>query len=618
MRAAGPAVELYLYGGDPDSAASLVSLAETDGCQAILVGRLYYRDDVVARWGSPPAAAGDSNDAALALWVYRCAGTEGLERLEGEFALIVVDREQHRIVAMRDPLGGYPVYWSRRGGTLALGTSLRALVALLPDAPLDFATLAEFLALSGGEPDGHEGTVFSAVQRVVAGGMVVFDLAQQVDRARRYWNWPDHVVDPATDDLDALGERYAEVLRAAVHERLRGGVAAHLSGGMDSTSIALVAHEQLANRGRQLHALSLVYERLDRLAEERRYVEAATGRPGLVAHRIAADDMLDFDSVDDGALYDEPFAGSFRVNPDIAMIDRAAAAGCGTILTGMGADEVLDSAPFHIADLVRTGRVGQAWSEATHWAQVLERNPWAFLWRFGVAPLVPAAVNDGIGSWLRRGRVSWGSQRPTTIPPWILPEFARRERLRERMLVRRRSSFPSAASIVLSDALGRVSQACGDWTRHSLAAPRNVHLAHPFRDPRVLSLGLGARVRIRPTPTQQKPLLARAMKDVLPPLILRRRDKAHFNALYYEGLARNRMALQDMVRASNVDDLGLFDKKVLIDCLADASLGYRDVAATVGLDSALVMTKWLSQLPRWREVPMVATRVHRWELQVPR
>jgi hypothetical protein len=90
--------------------------------------------------------------------------------------------------------------------------------------------------------------------------------------------------------------------------------------------------------------------------------------------------------------------------------------------------------------------------------------------------------------------------------------------------------------------------------------------------------------------------------------ILQRFDKGHFNAVYFAGLQRNLAGLEDMVRASDVDRLGLFDKDMLIRCMKDAALSYRQVTGKVGLDNSLVIAKWLSMLPRWRQPPSAPSR----------
>ena len=78
---------------------------------------------------------------------------------------------------------------------------------------------------------------------------------------------------------------------------------------MDSTSVALLARDELSRSGRPLHALSLVYESLSDLDGETPYLEGALNRPGIRPHRIVADDVLDFDLFCDAPLHDEPFTG---------------------------------------------------------------------------------------------------------------------------------------------------------------------------------------------------------------------------------------------------------------------------------------------------------------------
>jgi asparagine synthase (glutamine-hydrolysing) len=108
---------------------------------------------------------------------------------------------------------------------------------------------------------------------------------------------------------------------------------------------------------------------------------------------------------------------------------------------------------------------------------------------------------------------------------------------------------------------------------------------------------------VRPVPLQQKIVLAHAMRDVLPREIIERRSKSHFNALYYRGLARNRPYLEDMVQSSAVDEHGLFDKAVLLDCLRDAAAGGQTMDGVIGLNNTLAIVRWLALLPRWLREP---------------
>jgi asparagine synthase (glutamine-hydrolysing) len=165
--------------------------------------------------------------------------------------------------------------------------------------------------------------------------------------------------------------------------------------------------------------------------------------------------------------------------------------------------------------------------------------------------------------------------------------------------------YHACQSTALSFALSLISSRVGDVDRWSLGAPRGLSIAHPFLDTRVLRYGLGMQARLSADPHGQKPVLARAMRDVLPERILERRLKCDFSPIKYLGLARNQAALEALVREAPVDDLGLIDKEALLGCLRQAALG---VASRMGglsrLDLALSFLLWFSRQRAWSRVGM--------------
>jgi hypothetical protein len=86
-------------------------------------------------------------------------------------------------------------------------------------------------------------------------------------------------------------------------------------------------------------------------------------------------------------------------------------------------------------------------------------------------------------------------------------------------------------------------------------------VTHPFFDRRAFSLGLGIRSRVRPEPGGQKPILAAAMRGILPECTLNRSLKGHLNEPYYIGLSRNLPYLEALVEQAPVDDLGFLDRQ---------------------------------------------------------
>jgi len=562
--------------GEPSS---LLQIAEADGTHVLLLGRLYYRADLARRLRHAPDRS--ASDAQFVLAAYGELGTAVCAALEGEFAVVILDRRNQRIVALRDPTGGYPLYWARSGEGIGIASLLRPLADFTGSAEIDRTLLGEILGAGYVEIDSFDMSAIRGIERLVPGTSLTADLTGRRVEVQRFWDWRQQIQDPETDDLQEIGARYAALLREAVAERARGTVAAHVSGGMDSTSVAYLALERLAASGHKLHGISLEYATLRGLRDEAPYLAAALQRPGIVRHGIDGDEVLDFDHLDRVPLLDEPCPGLFRAGIDMALVGEAAACGADTVLTGLGADELLSDAPFYIADLLRAGRVRQAWSETAIWARATTTSRWKFFRAFGLAPLSPASA---------------------TVPSWVLPGFARELRSRKRNL-------DAAKTMVLSEALTRLRHTAGDWTRNALASRHGLHVAHPFRDPRLVGFALGVRTRIRPDPHRQKAVLSSAMRTVLPPIILERRGKAPFNAVYFRGLSRNQDRLAAMIEASPVDALGLFDKGGMIEAVRKTALGGHSAALASGLNNGLAIVHWLSQWTRWLDAAPKSSRV---------
>ena len=107
---------------------ALVTQAAIPGVRIALMGRLYYRADLRAGLDvAAPESGGpaEDSDAALALAVYRQRGLEGLERLEGDFALVIWDAAEQRLIGMRDPMGGYPIFYTVHRGAVTVAVELR-------------------------------------------------------------------------------------------------------------------------------------------------------------------------------------------------------------------------------------------------------------------------------------------------------------------------------------------------------------------------------------------------------------------------------------------------------------------------------------------------------------
>lgn len=605
--------EVQISAPDNNDHSSLVTYSRAGDSFALLIGYLYYRQDILVELASrcphDLLSACQGNNAALALATYRHLGMASLERLEGDFALVIWDADLAQLIGLRDPLGGYPLFWTRHEDTIAFSTSIRPLYSIRPGCQLNEEYMAEFVMQQAPRHESaNEQCIYTGLQRVLPGSIVVARTADDQVERRVYWDWLKQIKDPGTGDVVEIAEQYRELLRTAIKERMRGcSTLAHLSGGMDSTSVALLARDIVrAGMGHApIHTASLVYERLPLLAQERPYIESALqDETALAAHRLLADDLLDFDSFADPPLHDEPFTVLAHIAPDRPLVSLASRVGALTILTGHGADEIHLLLPYYLADWLRHRHFAKAWKEATRRAKASNNSPWNILSHFGLMPITSAWV-----AGTRWAHSSLNQDADWSIPPWILPDFARRHALRDRAIENARQIYQLCPQTNLSVTLSSILSRAGDMSRWSIAAPLGIMIAHPFLDTRLLSFGLGMQSRILPEPGNLKPVLTEAMRGILPDTIRHRRRTGHFNEVYYLGLARNLPRLEALVRLAPFE--GMIDKDIMVRHLQEGSLAGVPARRLQHLNYMLALLKWLCMQKEWLHVRNNVTVTHR-------
>jgi asparagine synthase (glutamine-hydrolysing) len=194
-------------------------------------------------------------DAQLLLAAWQQWGECCLEHLVGAFCFAVWDARQRRLFLARDHVGYRPVFYHRSRGCFAFATMPKGLLRLpWLTAQLDEEQLALHLALANQDP---ERTLFVGIDRLPPGHYLC--ATPDAVRVVRYWQPAD-----ARPIRFKRNEDYSDAFRecfdAAVAAQLRaaGNVGAHLSGGLDSGSVAATAARALAAQGRELLALTSV------------------------------------------------------------------------------------------------------------------------------------------------------------------------------------------------------------------------------------------------------------------------------------------------------------------------------------------------------------------------
>ncbi len=309
------------------------------------------------RLDEPDTALGQAGLAAL----LQAQGVAGLGRLAGDFAFAAWNPQRQTLLCARDGFGVRPLFFADRPGAFFAFASLpRGLHATgLVARQVEPAFLVDEFLLLPSEP---ERSLFKGVERLAPGGWLELglDLGKP---ARRGWHWRP---DPARAGTCRIGaaEAAAELSRlvqAAVQRRLPGAgpVAAHLSGGLDSSAIAILAARALQPAGRDLLAYSAVPAAFGayRFGGDGPYIAPVLRQqPGITWQAVRVEKPADFvlPAMDQDQILpvDQSF-GEGRILAD------AAAAGAQMLLSGWGGDEGCSfSRRGVLAEALLTGRWG--------------------------------------------------------------------------------------------------------------------------------------------------------------------------------------------------------------------------------------------------------------------
>ncbi|MBD2296475.1 asparagine synthase [Anabaena sphaerica FACHB-251] len=580
-------------------ATSLVTFAQDSATEmaVVLMGRIYYQDDWKTRF--PQAFPQNfASDAALALAIFQHYGAQGLEKLEGEFALVVFDAKESRLFALRDPLGNFPLYWTRHNQTTRVSTSLQLLAQRLPQAAINKDFLASFLMFPYAFVElATEKTAFEEIHRILPGNLLVLTPDGRTTKIWS-WDWMKQIQPIENITPQEAGLQFLHLFRQAVKQRIQDEkTASHLSGGMDSSSIVCIARDLLAAETfpRKLITLSLVYQ-MRSLAGETDYIQMVVDQGGAIDPQyVDGDAALDFQwFTQELPTYDEPYPGLFHLAMEKVLVDVAAQQGVTAIMSGGGAELIVEGNRMHLADLMLQGHWNKALQEARQWANAKNQSLWSILYPFGIEPLIPPLLREGLPAFIRRGYGHWPKLGSFTIPPWILPDFAQQHDMWGKALatIGDINRYPVEESLNL---LGLRASA-GNWAAWNLAAPLGIRICQPFLDPRLITYCLSLPRELREIPGVPKPLLQVAMGGILPEPIRTRRFKGNFNEVYWQGLAKNLPNLEEMVAQSQIDELGIFDKQQLIQAMRQHAVGIGDVRSGSRISSSLAAIAWFDQM----------------------
>lgn len=275
-----------------------------------------------------------SSDTEVLLRLLASEGPQALEKLNGMFALALLDIQARTFLLARDRLGQKPLYFLPGGGQMRFASELKALLAW-PNAPreIDPMALTQYLAF---EYLPHSRSIFKGYRKLAPGSYLVGKMDDPDSfRQKSYWQLELNGEEGRSALTPAQMENLENLLTDATRIRLRSDVpvGVFLSGGIDSGIVASLTAQSAA--GKDVRALTVGFT-------EKEYDETelarATARHVGLEQRITPQSSGGLATVDRLSWYfDEPFGDPSAI-PTFHLCE-AAAKYATVFLTGDGGDE---------------------------------------------------------------------------------------------------------------------------------------------------------------------------------------------------------------------------------------------------------------------------------------
>jgi asparagine synthase (glutamine-hydrolysing) len=286
---------------------------------------LELRERLAPRWRFR-----SNSDTECILAAYDRYSEECLDHLRGMFAFALWDERRRRLFCARDRFGIKPFYYIIAGNLFVFASEAKALLPFLPEIATDPSALAEYLTL---QYTLGETTLFTGVKQLMPGHALFVEDGEV--RTQHYWDV--HYDIDFEHNSRYFERRLVELLDDTIRVHLRSDVpvGAYVSGGLDSSLVAILAGRTERGVANCFHGRFTEFPGYD----ESEFAAAAVAAVGAQLHTIDIT-ATDFRKHIADVIYhlDFPVAGPGSF-PQF-MVSRLAARHLKVVLGGQGGDEV--------------------------------------------------------------------------------------------------------------------------------------------------------------------------------------------------------------------------------------------------------------------------------------
>lgn len=302
-------------------------------------GEIYNHKDLKKKVNASHSFRTDC-DTEVLVHAYEEWGEKFVEQLNGIFAFAIWDKNQRRLMLVRDPFGVKPLYYFDNGSMLIFASEIKAILAhpaYVSKVNIEALNQLFTYRFIPSPLTGHEG-----IKKLLPGHSLTLNPEER--RLTRYWQ-PKPLSERIS--FEETKEELGRLLSQAIQRQLMSDVplSIYLSGGIDSSFIALEMKKHLNG----FTSLNMEFED-NKEMNEGQYAREVANAAGseYIQQTISVDQYLEgFDDYMD--TLEEPIT-NFSGIAWLFLSQAARSAGMKVALSGQGSDELFGGYDKYIGE----------------------------------------------------------------------------------------------------------------------------------------------------------------------------------------------------------------------------------------------------------------------------
>ena len=466
-------------------------------------------------------------------------------RLRGDYAFVVWDGRDQKILAARDPFGVRPLHYATADRQLSIASEVdQILGAGFADAIPDDQMVVEFLMRDCQTLDR---TFFRDISRVPPGHLLIATALET--RTLDYRRPP--VLKLSFSSTQECYEAFRDKFFTAVRRRLlvKAPVVVQLSGGLDSTSILCAADQMSDDRPQGIAsviAASAVFPGLP--CDETSYIDAVSRHVRSPVFRWDGTFPSEVEFLE--PLLAAPGDRIPWASGTEGYVGIARSHGAGTVLDGTGGDQIGLPLGTESDEFTR--------NDWRHVAQSLLMSNFSISQTLRVLRWTAGVTSP---DWVRRFyRRAYRRLQNHDVPNWLAPQVSFRAHPGEQLP--KGHSFLSDAQRTRWETLcaGPLARSVDAKQRH--AAWSGLDMAFPFLDWDLVQFTLALPSQYWPVPRWRARLHREALRPDLPSEIYLRRSKAEFSSAMTNRVIKSIGIISDLLEGETWQAGRFIDQKL--------------------------------------------------------